>query len=82
MCGATHLGIIFASSAAALEPFRQLDRSLARRFEGARLGLSITKSLVESYGGVLRIESAAGSGTTVTIVLPAARTKPLTALAS
>ena len=31
--------------AAALEPFRQLDGSLARRFEGAGLGLSIAKAL-------------------------------------
>ncbi|MGZ5935781.1 MAG: PAS domain-containing sensor histidine kinase [Rhizomicrobium sp.] len=78
----TGIGMAPETVAAALEPFRQLDRSLARRFEGAGLGLSITKSLVELHGGVLLIESAVGSGTTVTIVLPAARTKSLTALAS
>ena len=58
--------------AAALEPFRQLDGSLARRFEGTGLGLSIAKSLVELHGGTLAIESAVGEGTTVTLALPPA----------
>lgn len=68
------IGMDAGKIVAALEPFRQLDRSLARRFEGAGLGLSITKSLVELHGGELRIESAVGAGTTVTIALPAVRT--------
>jgi PAS domain S-box-containing protein len=67
--------------AAALEPFRQLDGSLARRFEGAGLGLSIAKSLVELHGGTLAIESAVGAGTTVAIALPPARTVARPALA-
>jgi len=58
---------------AALEPFRQLDRELSRRFEGAGLGLSIAKSLVELHGGTLAVESAIGEGTTVTIALPKTR---------
>ena len=78
----TGIGMEPQTIAAALEPFRQLDRSLARRFEGAGLGLSITKSLVELHGGVLLIESAVGEGTTASIVLPASRTKSRTALAS
>ena len=67
------IGMAAEKIAAALEPFRQLDGSLARRFEGAGLGLSIAKSLVELHGGTLAIESAVGAGTTVTIALPAAR---------
>jgi signal transduction histidine kinase len=59
--------------AAALEPFRQLDGSLARRFEGAGLGLSISKALAELHGGRLDVQSAVGEGTTVTITLPATR---------
>ena len=70
----TGIGMDREKIAAALEPFRQLDGSLARRFEGAGLGLAITKSLVELHGGTLTIESAIGAGTTVTIALPPART--------
>jgi signal transduction histidine kinase len=35
------------------------------------LGLAITKKLVESHGGTLTIESTPGSGSTVTVKLPA-----------
>lgn len=70
----TGIGMDRGKIAAALEAFRQLDGSLARRFEGAGLGLAITKSLVELHGGTLAIESAIGAGTVVTIALPPART--------
>jgi len=70
----TGIGMAREKIAAALEPFRQLDGSLARRFEGAGLGLAIAKSLVELHGGTLAIESAVGAGTTVTIALPPVRT--------
>jgi len=70
----TGIGMAPEKIAAALEPFRQLDGSLARRFEGAGLGLSIAKALVELHGGTLSLESAVGHGTTVTIALPPART--------
>lgn len=58
---------------AALQPFHQIDRSLARRFEGTGLGLSIAKSLVELHGGAISIKSAVGEGTVVTVFLPPAR---------
>ena len=66
----TGIGMAAETVAAALEPFRQLDGSLARRFEGAGLGLSIAKALVELHGGSLEIRSALGEGTTVTLDLP------------
>lgn len=66
----TGIGMAPETVAAALEPFRQVDGSLARRFEGAGLGLSISKALVELHGGTLEIQSAVGEGTKVTIVLP------------
>lgn len=69
----TGIGMAEETIAAALEPFRQLDGSLARRFEGAGLGLSISKALAELHGGRLTVKSAVGEGTTVTIALPAAR---------
>jgi PAS domain S-box-containing protein len=66
----TGIGMAEETIAAALEPFRQLDGSLARRFEGAGLGLSIANALAELHGGTLEIQSAIGEGTTVTIALP------------
>ncbi|WP_372624723.1 sensor histidine kinase [Falsiroseomonas sp.] len=56
----------------ALEPFQQIDSGHSRTFPGTGLGLPIAKGLVEAHGGTLRIVSAPGEGTTVTIILPAA----------
>ena len=57
----------------AMVPFQQIDNGLQRRYEGTGLGLPIAKHLVEMHGGRLTIESVLGQGTTVTILLPAAR---------
>jgi PAS domain S-box-containing protein len=44
-----------------------------RRGEGSGLGLTITKRIVESLDGSIRIESTVGKGTTVRVELPSAR---------
>ena len=69
----TGIGMAEETIAAALEPFRQLDGRLSRRFEGTGLGLSIAKALAELHGGTLAVRSALGKGTAVTIALPASR---------
>jgi PAS domain S-box-containing protein len=69
----TGIGMAEETIAAALEPFRQLDGSLARKFEGAGLGLSIARSLMELHGGTLRIASRVGAGTCVSMALPPSR---------
>lgn len=56
----------------ALEPFGQVDRARTRWREGAGLGLTIAKSLVELHGGELMIASVKGKGTDVTVKLPPA----------
>ena len=38
--------------------------------EGSGIGLTVVKKIVESRGGAVRIESAAGAGTTVFITWP------------
>ncbi|SDG45338.1 PAS domain-containing sensor histidine kinase [Roseospirillum parvum] len=57
----------------ALKPFAQVDSSLARKYEGAGLGLPLAKSLTELHGGTLSIDSAEGQGTRVRLTLPAER---------
>ena len=69
----TGIGMAAETIAAALEPFRQIDGSLARKFEGAGLGLSIAKSLAELHGGQLAIASEVGKGTVVVLSLPPSR---------
>jgi two-component system, sensor histidine kinase len=61
----------------ALAPFGQVDSGLNRKFDGAGLGLPLTKHLVELHHGVLRIASTPGRGTLVTVEFPAARLRPL-----
>ncbi len=39
------------------DPFYQFDHSETRRFEGAGLGLSLVKWVVEIHGGTIRLES-------------------------
>src|SRR5258705_12828058 len=58
----------------ALEPFKQLDSRLARRFEGVGLGLPLAHALVQLHQGRLSIESVPGAGTTVTVDFPPERT--------
>lgn len=41
--------------------------------KGTGLGMAISRSIVEDFGGVLQVESTRGSGTTATIDLPAMR---------
>jgi len=52
------------------QPFVQVDGRLNRKYEGAGLGLPLTRRLVEMHGGTLKVESELGRGTTVTVDLP------------
>ena len=57
----------------ALQPLRQVESELSRRYEGTGLGLPLAKTLVELHGGTLALASAPGAGTTVTVLLPRER---------
>ena len=57
----------------ALQPFGQVDNSLARRHEGTGLGLPLALRLAELHGGTLRVDSVKGQGTTVHVWMPKER---------
>lgn len=44
---------------------------ISTRADGGGLGLSVSRMIVEGYGGALTVESAPGQGATFTITLPA-----------
>jgi len=57
----------------AFASFQQIDNKLARKHEGAGLGLPLVKAQIELHGGTISIESAVDIGTTVTLHFPAWR---------
>ena len=53
----------------AFESFNQANAGLNRQFEGAGLGLPLSKRLVELHHGKIKIDSMKGHGTTVSVRL-------------
>lgn len=68
----TGIGMTTDEVQVALELFGQVDGGRDRWREGTGLGLPIAKALVELHGGKLFVTSVKGSGTDVTVLLPAA----------
>ena len=52
------------------KPFVQLDASLARKYEGTGLGLSLVLKLVDLFGGGVSVQSEPDQGSRFTVVLP------------
>lgn len=51
-------------------PFVQADASIARRYGGTGLGMSIVQSLIQLMRGQIEVSSELGEGTTVRVSLP------------
>jgi len=66
----TGIGISDENLKRIFEPFVQAENSYTRRFQGAGLGLSIVRRLVELLGGTLAVDSTIGKGTTFYLSLP------------
>ncbi len=63
----------------AFEAFAQLDDSMARKFEGSGIGLTIARGLVSAMSGRLELESVPGQGTTAKVILPLSCSIPVSA---
>ena len=66
----TGIGIAAEDLARLFQPFMQFDASLARRHEGAGLGLAMVKRLVELHGGGVEVASEVGKGSRFSFWLP------------
>ncbi len=67
----TGIGIPEEQIALLFEKFQQLDTSYDRNYQGAGLGLALTKQLVELHGGAISVESTVDIGSVFTVRLPA-----------
>jgi signal transduction histidine kinase len=73
--GCDNVSFIIADNGPGI-PTESIDRIFDRYFttkkpgEGTGLGLFVTKSLVESMGGEIKVRSRSGGGTTFTVTLP------------
>ena len=66
----TGIGIAEKDMSKAIETYGQVEPADGVRVEGTGLGLPLAKALTELHGGEMKIESTAGKGTTVTVLLP------------
>ena len=65
----TGIGMSQEAVSHAFEAFYRADRSRSQKIPGAGLGLSVVKNIVERHGGAVKLESAEGVGTTVTLII-------------
>ena len=65
------IGMTQDQLARVFESFTQADASIAAKYGGTGLGLTITRKFCEMMGGTITVESEPHSGTTFTIRLPA-----------
>ncbi len=67
----TGIGIPTDQIALVFEPFFQIEQGPTRRYPGIGLGLAIARDLARAMDGEVRLESTVGTGSTVSVLLPA-----------
>ncbi|WP_462273627.1 sensor histidine kinase, partial [Methanohalophilus sp.] len=66
----TGIGIPDEKYSSIFDPFKQVDSSTTREYEGTGLGLALVKKYVEMHGGDIWFESEVGKGSTFTFNIP------------
>jgi signal transduction histidine kinase/CheY-like chemotaxis protein len=66
----TGIGIAAADIERIFQDFTQLDESYTRRYQGAGLGLTISRQIVEKMGGSMEVTSRPGAGSTFSFIIP------------
>jgi len=66
----TGIGIPEENLQTIFKPFRQVDGSTSRNFEGTGLGLTLSKEFVEMHGGQLSVTSKLGEGSCFSFSVP------------
>ena len=64
------IGIATADQARIFDPFYRAPDVVAAQIQGAGLGLSLVKRIVEAHAGGITLKSAPGEGSTFTVSLP------------
>lgn len=67
------IGIAPEHQSRIFERFYRVDKSHSKASGGTGLGLSIVKHAVQRQGGKIELESELGKGTTIRVILPAAK---------
>jgi signal transduction histidine kinase len=71
------IGIGAAEQGHIFEPFYRAPEVIAAQIQGAGLGLSLVKRIVDAHGGRIVVRSSPGQGSEFTVHLPAASEEPV-----
>lgn len=66
----TGIGISRDDISKLFQPFKQLDSTTSRKYEGTGLGLALVKKFVEMHGGKIWVESEPEKGSRFTFTIP------------
>lgn len=64
------IGIPADKISSIFEPFKQLDDSFTKQYQGIGLGLAIVKNILNCIGGKISVDSEEGKGTVFSVEIP------------